>query len=255
MQIRSTLTLLALLIAAPAFAQDWPAVAAAMSDLERDGYFTRCSQGDGRACSLYTRLVGVTVNPTGAPSGWGWLGKAGGKNFDGYAEDALAWTADPANQRNVIDIICGADAVGARPCAPRDASSFVPRRAGDPWVRPVPLSAADLAYLRPGAPMPPTPTPTPTPQPPAPTVDLAPVIAKLDALSSQVAALQAAQGEQGMSVALALEAAQRAAHNAEQGALAVLDVKNWLDAGLMVELRVPTFGGTARGAATVRRAP
>lgn len=256
MHIRSTLTLLALLLAAPALAQVPDYRADVEACVTRYPVAWACAHS-GRACSAdFVILCARDISRTDTRVGVN--GKRG--NPADLSQDILALrgvgSAVDVTRGNapmeIIDVI--ACAGGAATCAPSVAWGVAPGGPGDrgAWVDP--FSVQPTAGGTP-APMPPTPTPTPTPQPPAPTVDLAPVLAKLDALAAQVSALQAAQGEQGMSVALTLEAAQRAAHNAEQGALAVLKVENWLDAGLMVELRVPTFGGTARGAATVRRAP
>lgn len=134
-----------ILMAAPAWAQDWSAVSSAMVDLDHAGYFERCRSGDGRGCSLFTRAVAARLNPQGDGGGWGWLAKPpGGTQYDGYAEDAMVWTADAGNLRNVVDIVCGSGAPGARPCAP---TAFVARRASDTWTAPRPLDASELAYL------------------------------------------------------------------------------------------------------------
>jgi len=242
MRYRSILTLLALLIAVPAFAQPPNRIDVVTRVADADPARFACAHTD-RACAYDFIQALVCELRAGGDTRWGMNGRRGDPGRPSW--DAVNWcgggpATDPtggcAGRLTIVDVIGGAGGPNPRPA----------------WLSfdSDPTAGAFLVPTCSVAPTPnPTPTPTPTPQPPAPTVDLAPVLAKLDALAAQVAALQAAQGEQGMSLALALEAAQRAAHNAEQGALAVLDVKNWLDAGLLIELRVPTFGGTARGTA------
>lgn len=247
--MRSILTLLALLIAAPAFAQvpNHRDVVAEMADTYPAEW--ACAHTSRPCAEDFIKLLASKLHSLDAR--FGLNGKRGNPND--LSDDVVTYRAPgmsidvrTGERVSVIDVIGAAGGPNPVPSWGEvwDPAQ-VPTRAT--WVQPAPWSG--------GTPTPTPPGPTPTPTPPPAPVDLGPVLAKLDALAAQVAALQAAQGEQGMSLALTLEAAQRAAHNAEQGALATLDVRNWLDAGLMVELRVPTFGGTARGAATVRRAP
>jgi hypothetical protein len=139
---------------------------ATVQQLEAEGYFEKARGGDHRAPSLFARLVAYRLNPTGSPSGWGWLKKGGGKEVDGYAEDAIVFTADPGNLQNVVDVVGGAGAPGAS----IRWSGAVPRRPSDTWEAPRPLTAEELNYLKPGATAPPVEPPKPPVEPPAPPV-------------------------------------------------------------------------------------
>lgn len=131
-----------------------------LEQVEREGYFEKARQGDHRACGLFARLVAYRLNPTGSPTGWGALRKtAGGQNVEGYSEDAIVLGNDPANKRNVVDIIGGAGAPGAR--INYNLSSFVSRRDSDIWEKPVPLNEEQEQYLL-GATPPPAPSPVPS---------------------------------------------------------------------------------------------
>jgi hypothetical protein len=183
------LLLVALLWAVPASAQN-PVLDAA-ERLEQQGYFEPCRNGNDHACSYFVRLVVYTVNPNGDPSLPGALRKtAGGKNIDGYAEDAIALNGNPGDLHNVIDLVGGAGASGAR----LQWGGPHPRRSSDVWEAPKALSARELAVLGkadvPGPhPGPVVPNPgTPKP-PPAPSVNLQPLLDALAALSAKVDAL------------------------------------------------------------------
>ena len=116
---------------------------AAAEKREARGYFARVKDGDPRAASLFARLVAFDLNPTGRSSDFGTLTKpAGGSNVDGYADDAICYSNDPNNLENVIDLVGGAGAPGARVIA-----EVKPRRAQDLWEKPKPLSDDDMAYL------------------------------------------------------------------------------------------------------------
>lgn len=116
----------------------------ALVDLERRGCFERARNGDDRAASLFVRAAAYLANPSGDRSGWGWLRKtAGGKNVDGYAEDALVLGSDPNNLFNVYDCVGGAGAPGAR----LGFNGPLPRRTSDVWEAPRELSATDAAYI------------------------------------------------------------------------------------------------------------
>jgi hypothetical protein len=141
---------------------------ATVQQLEAEGYFEKARGGDHRAPSLFARLVAYRLNPTGAPSSWGWLRKGGGKNVDGYSEDAIVFTADPSNLRNVVDVVAGAGASGAS----IRWSGAVERRADDTWEAPRPLTAEELSYLKPGA----EPAPVPPVEPPAPPAPVPPPV-------------------------------------------------------------------------------
>ena len=117
--------------------------------LEQEGFFERARNGDHRACGLFARLAAFTLNPSGAPAGWGCLRKTGGgQNVEGFAEDAIVLGNDPSNLNNVVDIIGGAGAPGAS----LGFGGFLPRRSSDVWERPVPLTAEQMKHLRPGGP-------------------------------------------------------------------------------------------------------
>jgi hypothetical protein len=114
--------------------------------LEREGYFNKASQGDERGASLFARALANRLNPTLQKNGWGRLRKtAGGKNVDGYSEDAIVLGNDSMNFRNVVDVVQGAGASGAR--MNRNLTAFVNRRAEDVWEEPLPLTQDELRYL------------------------------------------------------------------------------------------------------------
>jgi hypothetical protein len=133
-----------------------------LAQLERDGYFEKARAGDHRACGLFARLVAWRLNPNGSAAGWGWLKKGGGTNVEGYSEDAIVLGDRATNTMNVVDIIIGAGAPGAR----LTWGGFVTRRLSDTWERPQPLNGEQLLYLKPGNSQPVDP-PAPPP-PPAP---------------------------------------------------------------------------------------
>ena len=130
--------------------------------LEAKGYFTKAAAGDQKAASLFVRLFAYTANPEGKPFGWGWLKKGGGHQVDGYSEDAVVYGNNPADLHNVVDMVIGTGAPGAR-LVP-NTTATVPRRASDTWEAPRPLTASELAYLG-GTGTVPGPSPAPTPKP------------------------------------------------------------------------------------------
>lgn len=120
---------------------------------ERQGYFEVVRGGDQKAASLWARLLAYDLNPKGITSDVGWLSKGGGANVDGWAEDAICANANPADLSNVVDLVGGAGAPGARPIADEK-----PRRESDKWAKPQPLSPDELDYLLAGGvPEPPQP--------------------------------------------------------------------------------------------------
>lgn len=194
------------------------------------GYFDKVADGDGRASGLFTRLAAYALNPSGDPAGWGCLRKTGGgKNIEGYSEDAIVLGNDPNNLHNVRDIIGGAGAPGARL---NWGDGFVNRRTSDIWEKPVALNAEQLAYLKPGGEVPgPTPPPTPTPQPtPAcryqPT-DLGPVLAA-------VAHLQEIVIDASTAALRAEDAAKAAERRANEAALITENISERLADGLTI---------------------
>lgn len=159
--------------------------------------------------------------------------------------DAINWLGfgpgrDPATGQpvTIIDVIGGAGAPGARPVWQAFTS--------DPTA-----GAAIVPASCPGS----TPPPTPTPQPTPPPVDLSGLTAKVDALSAQVSRLSAQINTSHAALAADIGAvkgvADAAAHDANVGALAILDVKNWLASGLAVSLRA-SFIGTINGEVKAR---
>lgn len=125
---------------------------------EQQGYFEKVRAGDQKAASLFVKLVALDLNPKGDPTGWGWLTKSPGETqVDGFAEDAICWTNDPANRVNAVDMVNGAGAPGAS-----IGGSVKERRENNKWYKPEPLTMYELAYLRPSG-QPPTPQPPPTP--------------------------------------------------------------------------------------------
>ena len=127
---------------------------------ESQGYFTRVAAGDQVAASLFVRLVAHDLNPQGFTSEYGWLSKTPGEtNVDGWAEDAICANADPNDLMNVVDMVNGAGAPGAS-----IGGSVKQRRPTNRWVRPQPLTDAEVAYLLEGS----QPVPPPTPQFPYP---------------------------------------------------------------------------------------
>lgn len=129
--------------------------------LEAQGHFERARRGDVRAASLFARLVAYTVNPTGDPDGFGWLTKSAGEtHVDGYADGAIVYGDDEDDLQNVLKIVrqVGGDAsIG---------SDIQTRRSNNRWARPLPLTADELSYLRPGGAPVPVPTPGPVGFPP-----------------------------------------------------------------------------------------
>jgi hypothetical protein len=180
----ATASVFLLLLAATAGAQDTSSLDRAMAQLESDGYFEKCRAGEMRGCSYFVRLVVLHVNPQGDINGWGTLTKGGGSNVEGYADDAIVFGANPSNLHNVFDLVASAGAVGAR----LQIAGPHPRRTGDTWEAAKQLSAAQLAYLKPGGG---TSNPPPPPPPPPPPVSLQPVLEAIAALRAEVNALQA----------------------------------------------------------------
>ena len=114
---------------------------------ESQGYFTRVAAGDQVAASLFVRLVAYDLNPNGFTSEYGWLSKTPGEtNVDGWAEDAICANADPNDLMNVVDMVNGAGAPGAS-----IGGAVKQRRPTNRWVRPQPLTDAEVAYLLEGS--------------------------------------------------------------------------------------------------------
>lgn len=239
MRHRSTFViLLALLIAAPAFAQGPPnRIDVVQRVAAADAARFDCAHTD-RGCA-YDYIEALVCELQKADPRFGMNGRRGDPGRPSW--DAVNWcgggpATDPTGgcrgRLTIIDVIAGAGGPNPQPAW----IVFDSDPTAGAWIQPdcgaVPTP-------------PPTPTPTPTPAP----VDLGPVLARIDALAAQLERLT----QQGGAIELKLEAlaAQAAAiaNDANVGALAVLDVKNWLASGLIIELRVPTFGGTARGTA------
>lgn len=132
--------------------------------LEAQGYFERVREGSQKAASLFARLVAWELNPAGDPGDFGCLSKSPGESqVDGFAEDAIVYGNDPEDRENVIDLVNGAGAPGAS-----IGGAIRPRRSHNLWVKPQPLTASQLLFLRPSG-EPPPPPPPPTPQyPPYP---------------------------------------------------------------------------------------
>jgi hypothetical protein len=132
------------------------------------------------------------MNPAGDPNSWGTLRKSGGANVEGYSEDAIVFGSDPSNLSNVVDIVGGAGANGAR-------LGWInqPRRSGDTWEAPKALTIEQMDYLKSGShnspPQPPIPIPPPSPQvckyalPPDYAETLAMIVERLDQVSAAVA--------------------------------------------------------------------
>lgn len=124
-------------------------------NLVAQGYFQRVAAGDQRAASLFARLFAHAANPSGSPASWGRLKKGGGTAVDGYAEDAVCYGSDQQDLHNVVDLVIGAGAPGAR-LAPTTTHT-VERRPVDTWELPRPLSANEVNYLKGFNPAPPEP--------------------------------------------------------------------------------------------------
>lgn len=135
-------------------------VVAAAKAREAQGYFQKAKEGDKRACSLFARLVGFDLNPTGKTSDYGWLTKVPPEsNEDGYADDALCFGADPNDLRNVVDLINGAGEPNASIPGRITPDSVKERRAHNKWERPRALTPEEMDYLNSGD--------APIPQPPS----------------------------------------------------------------------------------------
>ncbi len=117
-----------------------------------EGYFTKAEAGDMRGASYFARLVAYRLNPAGDPRSFGWLKKGGGSNVDGYADDAIVFGSDPNNLQNVIDVVGGSGAPGARPVwNAGEGDRGLPRRASDVWDAPRPLTVEQMNYLKAGS--------------------------------------------------------------------------------------------------------
>jgi hypothetical protein len=238
--MKGILVLIALLWAVPAAAQN-PVLEAAEA-LEQQGYFEPCRNGNDHACSYFVRLVVYTVNPKGDPNLPGALRKtAGGKNIDGYAEDAIALNGNPGDLHNVIDLVGGAGASGAR----LQWGGPHPRRSSDVWEAPKALSARELAVL--GKADVPGPNPgTPKP-PPAPSVNLQPILEALAALSAKVDALNIRADGLAAQVGATQEQIRALSEQVNATHLSVLETvdlgKQQLNTSYVG--RIPAFGGTA----------
>jgi hypothetical protein len=135
----------------------------ALAQAEEQGLFRRAADGDDKAASYFVRYAAQLANPNGAdPNGWGVLKKGGGKNIDGYAEDALVFGSDRSELHNVYDFVLGA---GGSNASVNYGAGPVNRRSSDTWEAPRELTAGELAYI--GATSVPVPTPPPS-QPPPP---------------------------------------------------------------------------------------
>jgi hypothetical protein len=146
--------------------------------LEGQGYFKKAQAGDPRACGLFARLAAYELNPGGDPAGWGCLRKTGGgKNIEGYSEDAIVLGNDPANVTNVVDIIVGAGKAGASIGWGVWRPGTDPRRSSDVWEKPVPLTPEQMEYLKPGSQVEPPPVPVPVPVPTPQTCRYEPAVA------------------------------------------------------------------------------
>lgn len=141
------------------------AVSPEMQKLVDEGYFEKARSGDLRGASYFARLVAYRMNPGGDGAQPGALTKPeGGSNVEGYADDAIVLNNNPSDLFNVVDLVAGSGAPNARPVW----NGPLPRRASDKWEAPKMLTAAQLAYLRPGG----GPVDPPPPPPPPPTVKL-----------------------------------------------------------------------------------
>lgn len=114
---------------------------------------------------------------------WGHLRKNPGQTqVHGHAEDAVLWLSDTPGQSVAVDFIGASGSPAARPTWQPDQ----PRYSSTDWVSPVGHNGCGS-----------NPEPTPVP---APTVDLTPVIERLDNLTETVqaiiSALQAIDAEQ-----------------------------------------------------------
>lgn len=127
--------------------------------LEAQGFFEKARAGSQKAASLFARLTAFELNPKGDPDGFGCLSKSPGEiQVDGFAEDAIVFSNDPAELSNVVDLITGAGAAGASIPSRYGVKA---RRANNVWIKPEPLSPTQLLFLRPSG-QPPTP-PIPPP--------------------------------------------------------------------------------------------
>jgi hypothetical protein len=217
---------------------DYPTVL----NLESRGYFRMAQQGSRQACGYFARLVAYTLNPSGDPTSWGWLSKNSGETqVEGFAEDSIVYGNDPAHFLNVVDLIVGAGAPGAR-----TGWAVKERRPGNEWRAPQPLSTAQFAVLL-GTPEPPGESPRPPTTPPA-------VVCRFTEtdLSSVLAAIQRLQGEmeevqrQSLQILSAIHRAESEAINAR---LVAADARLTLSNGLALEGDVggKRLTGVARG--------
>lgn len=168
---------LALAYAAPLYAQS--SQVHVVEKAAHEGFLAKCQQDESpeakKGCALFTRLVAFRLQHLG----WGLLTKSAGENnYEGYAVDAIVHRDTLA----VFDIISGTETPGARAAW----TGPQPRRPHNVYVAPIPLTASEMAFLGGGSA--PTPESTPIPQPPV--VDLSAILARLDALEAESAAIK-----------------------------------------------------------------
>jgi hypothetical protein len=202
-----------------------------LEQLEREGYFERVREGDDRAASYFVRLAAFRMNPAGSPDGFGCLRKGGGKNIEGYAEDALVYGANPLDFNNVVDCVAGAGARGAR----LGWGGPVNRRASDTWEAPKELSREQMEYLKTGSGTNPSPTNPPSAPIPPPVV-VVPCRYQQQDLTELMSALNAALEQ----IALARDEAANARAEAK-------NLSQRLENGLQIEINGGRLIGTLRG--------
>lgn len=164
--------------------------------LVTQGYFDKVRTGDQRAASYFARLFAFTANPSGQTTSWGWLRKGGGTQVEGYAEDAVVYGADPSDVQNVVDLVIGAGAPGARLIS--NTSGTVPRRPTDVWEAPRALTSMQLDYLKPGGVV--IHPPPPPPPPPPVRFDRGEMFDALTFLNTYYKAPEGLQRPQGLSI-------------------------------------------------------
>lgn len=178
------------------------------------------SRPDHRAVTVTVlRQAAASLNAAGIAGGpFGILVKTGGENCDGYS----------------CDIICSGNGSAQRQW---DVFAAVHQASTPGWDGPLSTIAIRPCEFVAGVTPSPGPGPTPIPQP---AVDLTPVLAKLDALSAQVGALQAK-----------LDASAIDAANAATRALSILDlIKQWPPPGAVT---LPPYKGSLFGISIVSK--
>lgn len=192
----------------------WPAAAQERAPDRRDVVEAVSAADPARFACAHTergckndwiKAVGAALHATDAR--WGLNGKRG--NAADLSMDVVTWRIGPTDRHVQAFDICGACGGGSPSVTWSDITNWA--TIGNPgtaiWIKPESVSDGG--------------TPVVTP-PVVPTVDLAPLIAKIDAQAAQIAALMAKLDALGANVA-------KAAHESEQAAIRASAIKTQIE--------------------------